>query len=83
MLKSKFRRENDGDISLHLNEEGTKLLASRLKKVLREGHNLPTGPRFRRPEGSSRPVTDRGRGRGRGNRARGMSRSTPNAMVTT
>ena len=80
-LRGKFRVENDGDINLHINQEGTKLLASRLKAALREGHHLPTGPWLRntpanrRGEGTDRPATNRGGGRGGG---RGGSRGRGN-----
>ena len=70
-LRSKFRSENDGDLSLHINQEGIKLLASRIKATLREGHHLPTGPRYRARNRGGAPPGDRSdqphvRGRGRG-----------------
>ena len=76
-LRSKFRCENDGDLRLHVNHEGIKLLARRIKATLREGHHLPTGPRFGTRNGSEAPPVDRGRGTGRGRRnyrGRGTSR---------
>lgn len=80
-LRSKFRCENDGELNLHVNHEGIKLLASRLKSTLREGHHLPTGPRFgprSRGTGPSNDRGDQGRGRGTG-RGRGgyRGRGTP------
>ena len=42
-MKAKFRCENDGPTCLHLNDEGMKLLASRIKRTLRECNNLPLG----------------------------------------
>ena len=76
-LRSKFRCENDGDLSLHVNHEGIKLLDSRIKATLREGHHLPTGPRFGMRNRSEAPPVDQGRGTGRGRRnyrGRGTSR---------
>ena len=77
-LRGKFRRENDGNMNLHLNPEGTKLLASRLKTTLRECHRLPTGPRFRtryhNQEGNFQSTSGRGRGRGNSSARRGGSR---------
>ena len=83
-LRSKFRCENDGDLSQHVNHEGIKLLASMIKATLREGHHLPTGSRFGKRNRSEAPPVDRGRGTGRGRRnyrgkrtSRGGSTSIP------
>ena len=88
-LREKFRTVNDGPVNIHLNQEGTKLLASRIKTVLRENHFLPTGPRFRKvnsnpPDLSSNPARGRGNGRrgGRGGRGRGASRPATNSNAT-
>ena len=80
-LRTKFRSESDGELKLHLNPEGTRLLASRLKAVLREHHYLPTGPRFRpRPlneGGASLPPRGGGRGSGRGSGGRERGSGAP------
>ena len=88
-LRGKFKQENDVTPALHLNPEGTKLLASRLKAVLREGHHLPS--RFRQnvgqqqnnrqSAGSNVERGSRGGHRGRGGRGGrgGTSHTTPGA----
>ena len=75
-LRAKLRCDNGGGINLHLNQEGITLLASRIKRALRNNHNLPTGPVFRarmQYQGvQAQSASDRGRGRG-GWRGRGRS----------
>ena len=86
-LRAKLRCDNGGGINLHLNQEGITLLASRIKRVLRNNHNLPTGPVFRarmQYQGvQAQSASDRGsscggwRGRGRSVTSRGATNSEP------
>lgn len=77
-LADKFRVDSD---EIHVNEDGTKLIASRIKFALRQRHYLPNGnfvphnARRRQPrQNGEHPAGTEGNYRGRGHNRRGSNR---------